>query len=135
MVVALSGAVAAALALSGAVADLALTHEAAKMGNAAVIRVFFDVSRLTFILVWIPAPVMIGTTSLVALRSNLLPRWLAWAGVLTAAVMLISTFATFADTQNILILLTFIGFILFALWVLATSITLYRRGTSRAALP
>jgi len=54
-------------------------------------------------------------------------RWIGWAGLVTAAVMLVASLGVFADKSNVLNFLGLIAFILFALWVLATSIVLYLR--------
>jgi hypothetical protein len=124
---ALGIATAAAVATSGAAGEAALTAFAAKLGDAALVRAFFDLQRLAFTFVWFPLAVYILSTCLAALRGALLPRWLAWAGFLAVAVMLLGSLSTFADKQNVLAVLNFIGFILFALWTLGTSITLYLR--------
>jgi hypothetical protein len=135
--VALGIATAAAVAISGAAGEAALTAFAAKLGNGPLVRAFYDLQRLAFAFVWFPLGVYIGGTSLAAWRGALLPRWLAWAGFLAVAVMLLGSLSTFADKQNVFAALNFLGFILFALWTLATSITLYLRAPAvdgRAAM-
>jgi hypothetical protein len=66
------------------------------------------------------AAVLLASTALVALRTGVLPTWLGWASLAVAVL-----------------LFTPIGFIAlligFPLWVLITSVLLWRRGTRAAA--
>jgi hypothetical protein len=111
----------------GSAIDAGLAFKAAKLLDAGSTRLAFDAVRITQAYVWFPIVASIVATSMVALQSGFLPRWLAFVGFLTSAVMLIGTFSVFADTSNILNLLNLIGFILFLVWVLSVSLRLYLR--------
>lgn len=126
VLVAAGGVAAAAMAMIASGIDLALTYKAAKLGDPVLVRALFDVHSVIFSLLWFPLAGLIGVTSIVALRASLLPRWLAWAGLAVSVVMLVGTLSVFADSQNFLVTLNFIAFILFGLWTLAASIILYR---------
>jgi hypothetical protein len=107
--------------------DASLAFKAAKLLDGGSTRLAFDVLRTTHAYVSFPFVASIVATSMVALRSGFLPRWLAFVGFLTSAVMLIGTFSVFADTSNILNLINLIGFILFLVWILSVSLSLYLR--------
>jgi hypothetical protein len=111
----------------GSAIDAGLAFKAAKLLDAGSTRLAFDVLGTTRAYIWFPIVASIVATSMVALRSGFLPRWLAFVGFLTSAVMLIGTFSAFADTSNILKLLNLIAFILFLVWVLLVSLSLYLR--------
>jgi hypothetical protein len=54
--------------------------------------------------------VLVVAVSVAALRYGLLPRWLSWAGFPAAALLILA--------------IAFVGFLVFALWVLAVSAAL-----------
>jgi hypothetical protein len=63
------------------------------------------------------AILLVAATSLAALRHGLLPRWLGWTGVLAAALLVVP----------------FLGFLVFAAWVLTVGAVLALRGAPRDA--
>src|SRR5262245_19158794 len=65
------------------------------------------------------AILLIAAVSLAALRHGLLPRWLAWAGFPAAALLPLAV--------------SFLGFLVLALWVLAVSAALALRPAGRQA--
>ena len=67
------------------------------------------------------ALVLVLVTSIVSLRSALLPKWLAWLAIVAAASMLVSFF--------------FFPFLIFLGWVLLVSIVLIWRGNAAAGGP
>jgi hypothetical protein len=127
VVVATGGAVGGTLAMIGFAAESAVTFQAAKLGDPALVRALFDLNRIVLSYIWVPLAAMIAVASLVTVQTNVLPRWIGWAGFVAAVVMLVASLGVFADKSNVLNFLGLIAFILFALWVLATSIVLYLR--------
>jgi hypothetical protein len=83
-------------------------------------RVVSEMAYLFFVTgVYATILVVLGT-SLVALRTRVLPRWLGWLGLLIAASLLGA--------------LGVFPFFLFLGWVLAVSVALVRRGEERTAV-
>jgi hypothetical protein len=62
---------------------------------------------------------MICSTSVLTMRTGVLPRWIGWYGFVTAVLLLAAVF--------------FLPMILFALWVLFVSIAMLRRAEATAA--
>jgi hypothetical protein len=81
----------------------------------------FDQGNLTLAGLWLMFGVLAASTGLVALPTGMLPRWLAWLGIATAAA-LVAARAVWAATD-----LWYIPFGLYYLWLDATSVTLVRR--------
>jgi hypothetical protein len=76
------------------------------------------------------ATVFFVGNSLSILRSGYLPSWLGWLGLVTALFNLIGISAVYTDSGVFAadgVLGFFIGFALFLIWNLATSILLYRK--------
>jgi hypothetical protein len=76
------------------------------------------------------AAVFFAANGLSILHSDLLPSWLGWLGLVTAFFNLIGVGAVYTDSGVFAAdgaLGFFLGFLLFLVWVLATSILLYRR--------
>lgn len=82
-------------------------------------RLFEDAGLLLLASGTIAAILLIGAVSLAALRYDLLPRWLGWAGFPAAALLPLAV--------------AFVGFLVLALWVLAVSVALAFRRTSADA--
>jgi hypothetical protein len=78
------------------------------------VRLVAEMAYLIWVFGTAVALVLVLATSLVALRTDLLPRWLAWAGLPVAAVILLTAL--------------FVGFFVFLAWVLATSVLLLVHG-------
>jgi hypothetical protein len=77
-------------------------------------RMIEDVGLLLFASGTIAAIVLVVAVSVAALRHRVLPRWLGWAGLPAAALMPLGV--------------VFLGFLAFAVWVLAASVALGRVG-------
>jgi hypothetical protein len=76
------------------------------------------------------AAVFFTANGLSILRSEYLPSWLGWLGLLTALFSLIGISAVYTDSGVFAadgVLGFFIGFILFLVWNVAASIVLYRK--------
>jgi hypothetical protein len=79
-------------------------------------RLFEDAGLLLLASGTIAAILLVSAVSLAALRDDLLPRWLAWAGFPAAALLPLAV--------------SFVGFLVLALWVIAVSVALVLRGRS-----
>jgi hypothetical protein len=83
-------------------------------------RLFEDTGFLLFASGSLAAILLVAAVSLAALRYGVLPRWLGWAGFPAAALLTLG--------------IVFLGFLVFALWVLAVSAALaFRRSDVIAA--
>lgn len=82
-------------------------------------RALFDVGNLAFAVVPFPIALVIGATSMVGLRTALLPRWLALSGVTLAVVLVVTGVAAPG-------LVAAPGFFAFGLWMLLVSALLVR---------
>src|SRR3954453_20042504 len=76
-------------------------------------------NNIAFALTWATTPLMLSATAAVALRTNVLPRRLAWSA-LAIAVGLLASLPFAASTEPPTLLLALI-------WIIATSVVLLRR--------
>jgi hypothetical protein len=67
------------------------------------------------------------TAGLLALRSGVLPRWLAWVGIVAAIGLLLQGFGLGGVIATFGLVLDLIGFVLLLLFVLMSSVILLRR--------
>ena len=82
-------------------------------------RLFEDAGLLLLASGTMAAILLVGAVSLAVLRHDLLPRWLGWAGFPAAALLPLAV--------------SFLGFLVLALWVIAVSATLaFGRRSARA---
>jgi hypothetical protein len=107
--------------------------------DPTVVRGLYDVGSGAFLMVGIGIAVLIGASSVVALRAGALPSWLAAYGavftVYTLVVTVVGSFqetGAFSPSDGFLGLLVFLGFLL---WTLATSIVLVRQEGGTAPVP
>ena len=83
-------------------------------------RLFEDTGFVLFASAALVAILLVVAVSLAALRYGVLPRWLGWAGFPAAALLMLG--------------IVFVGFLVFAAWVLTVSAALaLRRSTITAA--
>ena len=85
------------------------------------------------------AAVFFTANGLSILRSDYLPSWLGWLGLVTAVFNLIGISAVYTDGGAFApdgVLGFFIGFALFLIWTLAASIVLFRKlGEGQTVVP
>jgi len=74
--------------LVGTAVSAALAFNAQR-GDAAV-QTLFDASNLALVFVFFPWALTTASAGVVLIRTGVLPRWLGWAGLLLAAVFLLS---------------------------------------------
>lgn len=80
-----------------------------------------------------PRVVFLAAAATVILQTMAAPRWLAWFGLVVAAVNLIGAGGIF-DVESIFGLFGFLGIVLFTAWILVTSIVLLRKSTERQSV-
>ena len=124
-----AGVAAAALAMVTGGVQTALAFKAAGEGNPAVVRAFFDLSNMVDTMTGFPLAAFILATSVVMIRTSAVSRWLGWAGLLVGLAILISSAAIFPESGPLASkeVVGYIAFILFGVWLLATSIIMVVR--------
>ncbi len=86
-----------------------------------IARLLFDQGNITFANVWVGLASLGLATGVFTIRTEVLPRWLGWAGVLIAGGLL-AVRAVWASSG-----IVFIPFGLFYVWLIALSVVLTRR--------
>jgi hypothetical protein len=69
---------------------------------------------------------------LLTIRSGVLPRWLGWLAIVAGCLLLLQGFGLGGVIATFGLVLDLIGFVLFLIFVLASSIVLLRRGETGA---
>ena len=67
----------------------------------------------------------LAAVNALSLRTGLLPKWVTWLGLVSAAVFLVSTLGSTTDADAIVVF-GFIGFITWAIWLLAVAVHMWR---------
>jgi hypothetical protein len=88
-----------------------------------IARALIAINDASF-LIFLPLAVMLSATAVVAIRWGALPRWLGWMAAVTALALLVGLAAGVIDPYAQWAVLPML---LYALWVVATSIVLIRR--------
>lgn len=106
----------------------ALAWHVGKDANTAVVQALSDIQNLVAYFYAVPLAVMLLATSLVAWRTRVFPRWIAWLGFAAAAIWLVGAIGV-VDPQHGP--LTAIGFggglvLFFLVWLPATSVAIMR---------
>jgi hypothetical protein len=115
----IGGVVVAALAMVGnAVTSFGALHLDQSAGA-------FLLSSAVFGYVSFAVVVFVAATSVVVLRTKVLPSWFGWAGSAIAIVWLVGSASVSTDSDAIGGV-GFIGLILWALWLIALGVMLYR---------
>ena len=84
-------------------------------------RTLFDQGNYMFATIWVVAANFLLASSLVGLKDKALPRWVSWLGLMTAVGLIVAR-AFWASSG-----LAFLPYMLFWVWLIATSIVLIRR--------
>jgi hypothetical protein len=74
-----------------------------------------------------PLALLLAAVAVLALRTKVLPRWLGYGAAVTAAALAINAGFLHATTVP--------AFLLFVVWMLAASVTLFVKAPSRAVHP
>lgn len=79
--------------------------------------------------------VLVFAVSIAAFRLGAFPAWVGWLGVVDGVVMLVAAYSI-ATTSDGINTFGFVGFILWAVWIIATSVVMFRASyTETAAQP
>lgn len=117
-----------AATLAGVAPGGVLSFEASSAGDDTV-RALFALGDMTLNVGDFMLTVVVGVPSLVALGTRLLPRWIAWLGVVLALAWAVAAVSIFAETGPMAGANGPYGFsvvLVFLVWVTATSIALFR---------
>ncbi|HEX8918876.1 MAG TPA: DUF4386 family protein [Chloroflexota bacterium] len=104
--------------------SVALAWNGAQLGDPAVARALFDLSNATLIFSDLVIAIFLAAASLAILGTRILPRWLAWLGLLAAALLLAGTASLFNPGGSFG---GAPGLLLYLIWVSATSVLLLRK--------
>jgi hypothetical protein len=134
---ALGGALAAAATvIVGAVVQGALVHQAVTGGDSRTTKVLYDVVVVSYTFAWAPMVALLAATGIAVLRSRTLP---AWYGYASGAMAVLSLSAAAALTQTGFYTpaggWTFVVYIVFFVWILATSLVLAPRADEPEEAP
>jgi hypothetical protein len=69
-------------------------------------------------------------TGLIVLKSGVLPRWLGWVSIVAGLMFFLQAFGLGGVIASFGLVLDIIGFVLFLIFVLASSVIFLRRGTA-----
>lgn len=110
-----------ALKLASGAPEVAL-HRAHVSGGTQLHSALQAIADSATVISLYPLALMLAVVAVVTLRTAVLPRWLGIAAAITAAALTINGSATTTDNVPALLL--------FVLWTLAASITLYRKASA-----
>jgi hypothetical protein len=131
---ALGAVMAAALFNAGAVVLSVMAIVGPQTMGASNTRLFYLLSTSLGAAGAMGVALFIGSFSTVIIETGVLPRVMGWLGALVAIVLLASG-GMIASTREVFFVLTFIGFIGFALWTIVVSILMFRDAGARAPAP
>ena len=118
--VAFGGGVAYAIALSLFAVGQAALLKGADLGNVEMARTLNVINSANFYPAMVAVSVVLLAGGIAALRTNALPRWLAWVATVVGAVAVLGP-------------LGFAGFFLLPLWSLVAGVILSRRAANTPA--
>lgn len=96
--------------------------------NPAVLPALADLNQWVGAAILAPSAAMLLGATVAILTTRALPRWLGWLAAVTAVLQLIALAGVFQTTiEGVVAITAFVGFMLFLVWVLATSIVLLLR--------
>ena len=124
------------IALTGGVVGVAIAMAANGVNAYGVLHSEFSVTgfRLSTIMlgyVGFALAVFVAATSIVVLRTNVLPSWLGWAGAIVALIWLVGA-AGVSTERDAINIIGFVAFLVWAVWILVVSVLMFRapRATS-----
>ncbi|MBA3790350.1 MAG: hypothetical protein H0X23_03800 [Rubrobacter sp.] len=93
--------------------------------DPGIAKALIAMNGASFVITFLPLAVMLSATAIVAIRTGVLPRWLGWVAAVVALGLLGALSAAVVSPSPPE--WVFLPMLLFALWVVATSIALIRR--------
>ena len=112
------GLLTATLKIASLPAAFAALYRADDAIPAPVATALIDMNSAAFALTWATTALMLAATGAVVLTTSVLPRWLGYSGLGTAAALLVSLPFFVSDPPT---------FLLALLWIVAASVVLVRR--------
>jgi len=100
--------------------------EAGGKGNSSVIKALMNLGNLSFTLTLFPIALLVGSTSVLGLRTQLFPRWLTLSGLVMTAIVVLGGFIVPG-------LLAAPAFALFGIWMLLIGLILLRKTKATTA--
>lgn len=118
------------IALTGGVATVAIVMVANGLGAYSALHPeasagSFQISSILLGYAAFAIAVLVAATSVVVLRTKLLPSWFAWAGEALAIGWLIGA-ASVSTESTAIFTIGFVVFLLWAVWIVVLSVLLYR---------
>ena len=119
-----------ALLTAGVCVLSAAVFKVAGLGDLVVNRALFDTSGFLITAAGVGFAITLAAASCSAARSGALPPWLYWLGSVAAAIQLLTLIGLFAESGFFAGggPVAFIGFFIAAIWIVATSVAIMRRG-------
>jgi hypothetical protein len=122
------GLVAAAVKLASFAPGFAVLYRGQDGISAQLATAMFDMNNAAFALDWALNALMLAATAGVVLRSDVLPRWVAWSALAIAPLLLASVpLFTLGDGPPV--------FLFALLWIIGTSVALIRRADTPVTTP
>jgi hypothetical protein len=118
-----AGLVALAVKLASAAPILAV--RANEGMDPGIAKALIAMNGASFAITFLPLGVMLSATAIVAIRTGALPRWLGWVSAVVALGLIAALSASVVSPSPPE--WVFLAMLLYALWVVATSIVLIRR--------
>jgi hypothetical protein len=127
-----SGLVVASLSCLEALFVQVLANHIAATRDAAVIRTLLDLNVEIDTFKLFVLGMMIGTTSLLAARVDVFPRWLVWLGIVEALLLIIASWGV-PFNNGVLTMVLYVSGIGLLVWATAVSIVMGWRGRAMPA--
>jgi hypothetical protein len=123
-----AGLVASAVKLASFAPGFALLYRAQDGISPQLATALFDMNNAAFALDWALSALMLAATAGVVLRTDVLPRWVAWSALAIAPLLLASVpLLTLGDGPPV--------FLFALLWIIGTSVALIRRADAPVTTP
>lgn len=125
-----AGVAAASVSLVQGTFGQVLANHIAATGDSGAIRTLLELDNEADTFKLLPLGLLVGATSILALRTGALPRWLGWAGLVLSLLLVISgwSFPLNSSALSIALAVALIGLLL---WVASVSMILLRSTTTR----
>ena len=133
-----AGTVTVAVLIIGAGAEATAAFISGSGTEPTTVRAAWAATQMVLTFVYLPSAVVIGTVAYSALRTGILPRWLAWLSGVVAVLELIATLTIFGGTGNngpIGLLPLILGALPVFVWVVSVSVFLVRSPRIKAVAP
>ena len=106
--------------LASGAPEIAANH----LASGAVHNALQDIANTATVISMYPLALLAAAVAIIALRTRILPRWLGYGSAVTAAALAVNAAFLYATIVP--------AFLLFTLWTLAASVTLFIKARSQA---